>query len=66
MIRARRARCGRVRARVASDSKLSRSASVNTSEAFGRPVRMLSPLVEQTRKRRYLFRLLQGQDTRLD
>src|SRR5262249_20736152 len=63
MIRARRARFGRVRARVASDSKLSRSASVNTSEAFGRPVRMRSLLVEQARKGRHLFRFLQGQDT---
>ena len=48
MIRARRARCGRVRARVASDSKLSRSAAVNTSGAFGRPVGISFPLVEQT------------------
>ena len=63
MIRARRARCGRVRARVASDSKLSRSASVNTSGAFGRPVRMRFPLVEQTHKGRHLFLFLQGQYT---
>src|SRR2546427_12062768 len=65
MIRARRARCGRVRARVASDSTVARSASVNTSGAFGRPVRMLSLLVEQTRKACHLFRFLQGQDTSL-
>jgi hypothetical protein len=51
---------------VASDSSVARSASVNTSGAFGRPVRMLFPLVEQTRGLCDLFHFLQGQDTRRD
>src|SRR5262245_16463418 len=62
--RARRAKCGRVRARFVSAINVVRSASVNTRGAFGRPVRMPVLLVNQTGQSCELFRFLQGQDTR--
>jgi hypothetical protein len=61
--RARRANCGCVRERSASDSNASCSACVSSSGAFGRPAHVLSPLVEEPREPRDLFHSLQGQDT---
>src|SRR5260370_12128929 len=63
-IRARRATCGAVRDRCASESRVTRSSGLTTNGVFGRPVRMLCLLIEQTNGTRNLFSLFQGQDTR--
>ena len=63
MIRARRATCGALRDRWASDSRRCRSSRVSVNGVLGRPVRMLALLIEQYDRPHYLFHLLLRQDT---